>query len=594
MPSPQTLPAEQAITNEEAAILWRSLEQIPGTYREPLVLFYREHQSIAAVAEKLELTEDAVKQRLSRGRKLLHEQVLAFVEGALEKTAPSHAFTAAVIAGLPAVGASVKAATVGAALAQGGAAAKGVAAATSLGALFAIVGSAYVSLLAQSDDSKSPRERQLMLRISGMRITFILLSAVLFFVAMQFEFFRVPIHFDYLAAALYFCYAGDAALLSAYQARRRQQIQIEEKTYVELEWRMPRTFTDPALDSLLDSAGPKPNNRSALLRQTAFGTISGAMVGALIVVMSFMVSKPRAWKQQKQIFVFSHYFLLTASVAVAFWVVFMVALRLLDLRKNRRPRSVQPQRSRWFSRDSAIFGPNIPRFVQPLRSRSFLFVPVNLGVVTLLMLFVLRFLSHAVSHDPNSESPAQFLVFGLVVVLAYASLIGILAWNRQKMIGAESYTLTTVRPGQLKAVTIISQTICCPLNDSSVRREAVNHLRAKLADAGVNPQGGSISIIKKPVIKHFNDLVDIEIGFPVPDNTPAPDGCRVRVLKSVPSVISIFRGPLSSVGPAYSDVYQQMRRLKKTPTGELRQRVLFYDGPASPNNVFMLETPTLD
>ena len=81
--SPEPLPIEQTISNEEAVILWRSLERIPEIYREPLILFYREHQSIEAVAQNLELTEDAVKQRLSRGRKMLHEQVLAFVEGAL-------------------------------------------------------------------------------------------------------------------------------------------------------------------------------------------------------------------------------------------------------------------------------------------------------------------------------------------------------------------------------------------------------------------------------------------------------------------------------------------------------------------------------
>ncbi len=68
--SPEPLPVEYTISNEEQAILWRSLERIPEIYREPLVLFYREHQSIEAVAEKLESTEDTVKQRLSRGRKI--------------------------------------------------------------------------------------------------------------------------------------------------------------------------------------------------------------------------------------------------------------------------------------------------------------------------------------------------------------------------------------------------------------------------------------------------------------------------------------------------------------------------------------------
>ena len=70
-------PAEQAITKEEEGILWRALEGIPETYREPLILYYRQQHSLEQVAGALELSEDAVKQRLSRGRKLLQEELAA-------------------------------------------------------------------------------------------------------------------------------------------------------------------------------------------------------------------------------------------------------------------------------------------------------------------------------------------------------------------------------------------------------------------------------------------------------------------------------------------------------------------------------------
>jgi len=133
-PAPEQQPHDFTISNEEAAILWRSLERIPEIYREPLVLFYREQQSVATVAATLDLTEDAVKQRLSRGRKLLHEQVLAFVEGALARTRPEKAFTLAVLASLPGLAFSAKAAAAGAA-AKGGAAAKTTGAMGLLGAM---------------------------------------------------------------------------------------------------------------------------------------------------------------------------------------------------------------------------------------------------------------------------------------------------------------------------------------------------------------------------------------------------------------------------------------------------------------------------
>src|SRR5262245_9201108 len=135
-PANEALPSEQAARQEEEAILWRSLERIPESYREPLILFYRKHQSVEAVAAELELSEDAVKQRLSRGRKLLHEEVLAFVEGALERTNPGKTFTLAVLATIPVLSTSAKAATLGAAVVKGGAMAKS---ATALGIFNAIL-----------------------------------------------------------------------------------------------------------------------------------------------------------------------------------------------------------------------------------------------------------------------------------------------------------------------------------------------------------------------------------------------------------------------------------------------------------------------
>lgn len=84
-------------------MLWRSLERIPETYREPLILFYREQQSVESVAAELELSEDAVKQRLARGRRLLQEQVVAFVESTLQKSAPGPVFTLAVLGAISAV-----------------------------------------------------------------------------------------------------------------------------------------------------------------------------------------------------------------------------------------------------------------------------------------------------------------------------------------------------------------------------------------------------------------------------------------------------------------------------------------------------------
>jgi RNA polymerase sigma factor (sigma-70 family) len=120
-PAEEALPSDEAIGREEAAILWRALERIPELYREPLVLFYREHQSIERVAEALDLSADAVKQRLSRGRKYLQEEVQAMIEKTLQRTVPSRTFSSVVLAAMPAA----PAATAGAGATMGKSAAAG-------------------------------------------------------------------------------------------------------------------------------------------------------------------------------------------------------------------------------------------------------------------------------------------------------------------------------------------------------------------------------------------------------------------------------------------------------------------------------------
>jgi RNA polymerase sigma factor (sigma-70 family) len=106
-PSQQPGPVDRVISNEEESILWRSLERIPETYREPLILFYREGQSVERVGEALGLSDDAVRQRLSRGRKMLEQQVAAFVEGALGQSRPGRSFTQAVMVALPGQAAAI-------------------------------------------------------------------------------------------------------------------------------------------------------------------------------------------------------------------------------------------------------------------------------------------------------------------------------------------------------------------------------------------------------------------------------------------------------------------------------------------------------
>ena len=168
VPSPDESAADLAMRREERALLWSALERVPELYREPLILYYREHQSVEHVAASLDLTEDTVKQRLARGRKILQEQVLTFVEGALARSTPGKVFTIAVLAALPALAmpTTAKAAVVGVGVAaKGGMLAKTTAFATVLASASGFA-SALLALRANLDQSRTPRERRAVVKIT--------------------------------------------------------------------------------------------------------------------------------------------------------------------------------------------------------------------------------------------------------------------------------------------------------------------------------------------------------------------------------------------------------------------------------------------
>ncbi|HEX3720873.1 MAG TPA: sigma-70 family RNA polymerase sigma factor [Verrucomicrobiae bacterium] len=228
-PALEPLPHDYAISREEEAILWRAIERIPETYREPLVLFYREHQSVQCVAQKLELSEDAVKQRLSRGRKMLQDHVLAFVEGALEKTSPGKLFTLGVLAALPLAATSAKATALGSAMAVAGAGAKTAAAIGSAGGFFPTVMGVlglYHTLKSEIEDTNSPRERQLMVRVVWIRIAFIIPYLALLYICMKnLDIRRHPLAFETAMAAFVFGVAIFVVVLFGYFDHRRLQIE---------------------------------------------------------------------------------------------------------------------------------------------------------------------------------------------------------------------------------------------------------------------------------------------------------------------------------------------------------------------------------
>lgn len=153
----------KAISEQHQALMWQALNNMDETYREPLILFYREQQSVETVAAELDLTTDTVKQRLSRGRNLLKQAVSSVVEDALKHSKPGTAFTVSVMTLISGISPPAKAAVVGAGTAKLGSLFK-VATLFTFLAVFSGFISSFFGLQAGMDQSRTQNERRLVVK----------------------------------------------------------------------------------------------------------------------------------------------------------------------------------------------------------------------------------------------------------------------------------------------------------------------------------------------------------------------------------------------------------------------------------------------
>ena len=231
---------DKAIQAQQETLLWRAIANMDTQYREPLVLFYREQQSVQAVAAKLDLSEDTAKQRLSRGRKLLKEAMSVFVEEALKNSKPGSAFTAAVLTAISGIAPPAKAAALGA----GAAKTSSLFSLSGIITLLAIASgfiSAFFGLRAGLDQTRTEKERNLVIRI----VLQFILAALLFTVGML---GAKQLAYIYPAQAVTLAWFSQLWLLAFilcyfYLARRmlqkQRELRIQERLF------QPQSFIHP-------------------------------------------------------------------------------------------------------------------------------------------------------------------------------------------------------------------------------------------------------------------------------------------------------------------------------------------------------------
>jgi RNA polymerase sigma factor (sigma-70 family) len=228
-------PHEVAAAREEAAIVEQALATIPENYREPLVLFYREDQSVQNVADAMGLSPDAVRQRLTRGRSMLRDQVEAVIERSLRNTRPTPALTIAIMAALPAFAVQTQAA-----VAAGVAAKAAPAVAKSIWswpviniALAPLISIAWTAFLARraARSAKSPREKEHLVRLTWQVGFIVVASAVATSVLSYSQAFMMahPVWWSLLMVANVGLLLAGVVTLSVRADKHLKQIRLEEQ-----------------------------------------------------------------------------------------------------------------------------------------------------------------------------------------------------------------------------------------------------------------------------------------------------------------------------------------------------------------------------
>lgn len=92
---------QEIFRKETGELLRKALDKMSPKIREVMVLFYLKNESIRDVSEFLGISENAVKQRLHKGRKLLRERLEEAVGDGLKELSLSEHFLPGVMAALP-------------------------------------------------------------------------------------------------------------------------------------------------------------------------------------------------------------------------------------------------------------------------------------------------------------------------------------------------------------------------------------------------------------------------------------------------------------------------------------------------------------
>jgi RNA polymerase sigma factor (sigma-70 family) len=523
-------PVEEALAAEEREILWRVLSELPEPYRETMVLYYRQSQSAAAVALAMEATEDAVRQRLVRGRGMVRHQMAEMLERNLVRSAPSPAFAVAILAALPALtGPAAKGATAGAAakgssvLGGGGAMAWGAALLSMLVAAWCGLFTLQRALRA----SRSRRERRFLFIFAG--VAALCLGA---FVAVNIFGPRLFSGDDFHGMGVIGLVIGLTiiVLIVIRQGRRRlHAIRVSE-----------------------------PSDRAAPVAPCA-GNPRKMPLGMVVAVVFSCLG---AW--------FTFAWRAGDFQSVAILSILAIGLTLLA--------------AYCWGGDSMVRS----------RRFSLLYIPILGIITLSINKWRLNEWLGVIHHwkHPHPMPWSGLILMATVFVcgeLVAVELVG--GWKhsvRRRV--PKDVSIGSVRrlnmPG-FNFLFLTTQTTLKTIRETS--KVEVPKFMAAVKDANIERRGPLVYIFPN-FLADGDGVLDLKIGIAVDENAVAPEGCEIEALGPVDCQTVLFGGSLAKLGHGFERMIPEIFGGKRdsTPTGEFREYFLHFVSVESANNVTLI------
>lgn len=113
-------------------------------------------------------------------------------------------------------------------------------------------------------------------------------------------------------------------------------------------------------------------------------------------------------------------------------------------------------------------------------------------------------------------------------------------------------------------------------------------LNQAMAEGHVRPSGPLV-VVYQGLDGQPGTSFDMEVGFLVDPGTAAAGPAQVRTLAPFHAMTMTFTGQVADLGQAYAQFYPALIKDGKVPTRESRQAILYWEDPASLNNLFQIQ-----